>query len=86
MATTMTTEAKPYAHVGETRGMLDHDHDLIHYLSSRLDTLWRCDQCIANADGDPELQDFWRNIKKQETANVQKARDIIKKHVQKNCF
>lgn len=28
-----------YAHLGETRGMKDHDHDLIHDLSRRLDCL-----------------------------------------------
>jgi hypothetical protein len=77
---------KQYAHVGETRGIEDHDHDLIHFLSSRLDMLWRCDQYIANADGNPELQAFWRGIKKQEMANVEQARELIKEHVRKNCF
>lgn len=28
-----------YAHLGETRGTKDHDHDLIHDLSGRLDCL-----------------------------------------------
>jgi hypothetical protein len=38
------------AHLGETCGCADHDHDLIHELSRRLDSLWRYDQYIANCD------------------------------------
>lgn len=84
----MTTETanRPYAHLGKTCGAQDHDHDLIHFLSNRLDTLWRCDQCIANSEGDAQLQVFWRDIKKQEVANVARARELIKEQVKKNCF
>ena len=55
----MTTE-KEYEHIGETRGCADHDHDLVHELSRRLDSVWRYDQYIANADGRADLQEFWR--------------------------
>ena len=55
----MTTE-KEYEHIGETRGCADHDHDLVHELSRRLDGVWRYDQYIANADGQADLQKFWR--------------------------
>ena len=33
---------KELAHLGESCGCADHDHDLIHELSRRLDSLWRC--------------------------------------------
>ena len=42
---------KEFEHIGETCGCKDHDHDLIHDLSKRLDALWRYDQYIANAEG-----------------------------------
>ncbi|MGE3108942.1 MAG: hypothetical protein AB7G11_12470 [Phycisphaerales bacterium] len=83
---TTTTAERQYAHLGKTSGIQDHDHDLIHFLSNRLDTLWRCDQCIANAEGDAQLQAFWRDIKKQEVANVNRARELVKEHVKKDCF
>lgn len=57
---------KELEHVGETCGCADHDHDLIHELSKRLDSLWRCDQFIANAEGKPKVQDFWRRLKRQD--------------------
>ena len=41
---------KELKHIGETCGCADHDHDLIHDLSKRLDALWRYDQYVANAD------------------------------------
>ncbi|QDT28560.1 hypothetical protein Enr10x_39040 [Gimesia panareensis] len=73
-------------HIGETRGCADHDHDLVHELSKRLDALWRCDQYIANASGHKELQRFWRDIKKQEEANISRMKEIMAEHIQKGCF
>lgn len=83
---TSATAERPYSQLGKTSVVQDHDHDLIHFLSNRLDTLWRCDQCIANAEGNAQLQAFWRDIKKQEIANVNRARELIKEHVKENCF
>jgi len=80
------TQEKEYEHLGETRGMEDHDHDLIHDLSRRLDCVWRFDQYIANADGRPELQEFWRQVKTQEQRNIDQLKKLIKQHVQSNCF
>ncbi|CAG1004233.1 hypothetical protein PHYC_03126 [Phycisphaerales bacterium] len=77
---------KEYAHLGETYGSEDHDRDMIHELSRRLDSLWRCDQYIANAEGDGELQSFWRDVKKQEQTNIQRLKSIIRRHVEANCF
>jgi hypothetical protein len=81
----MTTE-KEYEHIGETRGCADHDHDLVHELSRRLDSVWRYDQYIANADGRPDLQKFWRNVKAQEQENIQQLKKLLAAHVQSNCF
>lgn len=74
------------AHIGETQGAADHDHDMIHELSKRLDALWRCDQYIANADGHEELQRFWRDIKTQEQMNVRRLKDLIAEHCRRECF
>lgn len=81
----MTTE-KEYEHIGETSGCEDHDHDLIHELSRRLDGVWRYDQYIANSDGQPDLQKFWRNVKVQEQENIQQLKKLLTQHVQSNCF
>jgi hypothetical protein len=81
----MTTE-KEYEHIGETRGCADHDHDLVHELSRRLDGVWRYDQYIANADGKADLQKFWRNVKAQEQKNIEQLKKLLVEHVQSNCF
>ena len=81
----MTTE-KEYQHLGESRGCADHDHDLVHDLSRRLDCLWRYDQYIANADGQAELQKFWRGVKAQEQDNIKRLKQLLAQHVQSNCF
>jgi len=83
----MTVAAeKELKHIGETCGCADHDHDLIHELSKRLDALWRYDQYIANADGKPELQTLWRDMKSQETANIKRFKQMITDEIKKNCF
>ena len=81
----MTTE-KEYEHIGETRGCEDHDHDLVHELSRRLDGVWRYDQYIANAERQADLQKFWSNVKAQEQDNIQQLKKLIAQHVQSNCF
>lgn len=73
-------------HLGETRGMENHDHDLVHDLNKRLDALWRYDQYIANAADDSELQGMWRDFKRQEETNVGRLKQIVAKHVKMGCF
>jgi uncharacterized protein YutD len=77
---------KEMVHIGESQGAADHDHDMIHELSKRLDALWRYDQYIANADGQMELQNFWHDLKRQEESNVQKLKSMIAEHCAKECF
>ncbi len=80
------TIEKEYEHIGETRGCKDHDHDLVHELSRRLDCLWRYDQYVANAQGQADLQKFWRNVKTQEQENIQQLKKLLAKQVQSNNF
>jgi hypothetical protein len=77
---------KEMAHIGESCGCADHDHDLIHDLSKRLDAIWRYDQYIANAESKPELQKLWRDLKRQETDNIKRVKMIIAEEVKQNCF
>lgn len=74
------------AHIGETSGAANHDHDLIHELSKRLDALWRYDQYIANAEEQPDVQNLWRELKRQEQKNVAQLKEIVAEHVRKDCF
>jgi len=77
---------KEYQHVGEARGCADHDYDLVHDLNRRLEFLWRVEQYIANAEGDEDLQAYWKECRDQEQRNVQRSKDLIKAHIEKNCF
>jgi hypothetical protein len=77
---------KELEHIGETCGMADHDHDLVHDLSKRLDALWRYDQFIANADGKLALQELWRDLKQQEIVNIQRVKQAIVEETQQDCF
>jgi hypothetical protein len=77
---------KEMAHIGESQGAANHDHDMIHELSKRLDALWRYDQYIANAEQQPELQSFWRELKEQEQQNVKRLKQFVAEHCREECF
>ena len=77
---------KELQHIGETCGCADHDHDLVHDLSKRLDALWRYDQYIANAEGKPDLQNLWRDLKRQETDQIRRLKEFIAEEVRRGCF
>jgi hypothetical protein len=85
--TTMTLAAEhEFAHIGETAGCRDHDHDLVHELSRRLDALWRYDQYIANAEWRDDLKQFWCDAKAREQQAIQRIRQLIAQEVRNDCF
>jgi hypothetical protein len=73
-------------HIGETKALANHDRDMIHELSKRIDAVWHLDQYIANADMDKELKQFWSELKTQEQENVKRLKKIMARHIEKNCF
>ena len=77
---------KQMQHIGESCGCADHDHDLIQDLSKRLDALWRYDQYIANAEGKPQLQTLWRDMKRQEIDNIKRVKQMVSEEIRQNCF
>lgn len=73
-------------HVGETKAVANHDHDMIHELSKRIDAVWKFDQYIANAGEDEELQKLWKDLKSQEQENVRRLKQLVAKHIESDCF
>ncbi len=73
-------------HLGETRGCQDHDHDLVHELSRRLDSLWRYDQYIANAEWRENIKRFWVDMKRYEQENINRLKELIKEEIRSDCF
>lgn len=68
--------------VGETSGCCDHDHEL----SRRLDSLWRYDQYIANAEWRDELRQFGEDAKAMEQQAIQRLKELVKQEVRNDCF
>lgn len=81
---TIQIAEREFEHIGETKGCADHD--LVHQLSKKLDALWRYDQYIANADGCPNVQALWHDLKGQCLTDVQRLKDLIAEEIQKGCF
>ncbi len=72
--------------LGQTKGIRDHDHDMIHDLSKRLDAVWRYDQYVANAAKFPKLQAFWTETKTAELAAIERLKELIREHVRNQNF
>lgn len=81
------TERRPI-HLEEScsRPDHDHDHDIIHELSRRLDSIWRYDQYVADAEWRVGLKQFWIDMKAQEQANINRLKELIVEEVHNNCF
>lgn len=77
---------KEWCHLGESAGLADHDHDLVHELSRRLDSLWRYDQYIANAEWRDDIRQFWCAAKAAEKQAIQRLRELIAQEVRNGCF
>jgi hypothetical protein len=77
---------KEMEHLGESRGCADHDHDLVHELSRRLDSLWRYDQYIANCEWRDKLREFWSEMKAQEEQNIGRLKELLREEIQNGCF
>lgn len=75
-----------YANIREGRGVTDQVDNLIHDLSRRLDCLGRYDQYIANADGQPDVQTFWRRAKAQDQMNIEQLKLLVAPHLQYDRF
>ena len=73
-------------HLGESAGCADHDHDLVHELSRRLDSLWRYDQYIANAEWRDDLRQFWQDAKVLEQQAICRLKQLITQEVRNGCF
>jgi hypothetical protein len=72
--------------IGKTSGCADHDHDLVHELSKRLDALWRYDQYVTNAKGHTSLESLWHDLRGQEKKNIASIKKAISEEVRKGCF
>jgi hypothetical protein len=79
---TMVAE-KQMAHIGETCPVADCIHDLIQVFNGRINSVWRYDQYIANADGKTDLQDFWRSLKKQDQQACERMKQLLAKELQR---
>lgn len=79
---------KAEEHLGETKGIRNHDHDVIHELSRRLDGIWRYDQYIANAAGEdaPQVKELWEEIKAQDMKVVERLKGLIREHIRMDDF
>jgi uncharacterized protein YutD len=77
---------KQIEHLGESKAAADHDHDMVHDLSRRLDAFWRYDQYIANSESNPELKKFWKDVKNQDDKNISRLKQLLAQHCSRGCF
>ena len=74
-----TANQQAEQHIGETKGVPNYLHDLVHDLSSRLDAIWRYDQYVANAKagGNKEQIKLWSDLKKSDMKIVERLKALL---------
>lgn len=72
--------------LGGSRACANHDHDLVHELSRRLDSMWRYDQYIKNAEWRDGIRQFWEEVKLQEEQNIERLKELIGEEIRNDCF
>lgn len=65
---------------------IDPDHELVDELSRRLDAVCRYADNMAHSEGDPELQQVWRDLEDQEQNNIRKLKEMIVNRIDKGVF
>lgn len=66
--------------------MKNNDHDLVHQLSEKLDSLWRYDDYIKNSKDCKECAALWKKLKKSDLEMVGMLKEEIKSHVKSGKF
>lgn len=68
--------------------MKNYNHDLVQQLSEKLDSIWRYNDYIKNAesDGCNHCVELWKQLKAQDEKLVGMIRDEVKSHVEENKF
>jgi hypothetical protein len=79
----MSIPSAPLEHIGETCPVADCVHDLVQVFNTRINSVWRYDQYIANAEGKQQLQDFWRQQKRQDQQACDQMRRFLGQELQK---
>jgi len=83
---TTTQVQNDIRHMGETKAMANHDHDMVQELSKVLDSIWRYDQYIANAEADEDLKSLWQDCKEKDMKIVERLKEKIADHVKNGCW
>lgn len=66
--------------------MKDWNHDLVHQLSEDLDSFWRYEDYMKNAQGCEHCQQMWHRLQKLDEEKIKLLRDEITRHVKENRF
>jgi len=66
--------------------MKDWNHDLVHQLSEDLDSLWRYDAYLKNAQGCAHCTALWKRCRKVDQEKAELLRKEIIRHMQEKRF
>ena len=62
--------------------MDNHNYDVVKALTKKADALTVYDQYLKDSKGCQACQDFWKNLKKEDSKHVAELKKLAKKHLQ----
>lgn len=65
----------------------NHNHDLVHSLSEKLDAVWRYQkEYLKNAEGCPSCVNLWKNLMKDDEKHIEMLKEEIGRHIKEGRF
>lgn len=83
---TQVRKAELFPQAPATEAIRNVNHNLVHSLATKADSVWRYDRYIQDASGCSHCQRLWQQIQQDDMRHIQLLRDEIARHVQQGMF
>ena len=60
--------------------------DLVEELHDRLGAVWRYGECLAEAEGEPQMQRAWREAQSEELSRIRRLRQVLAQRIEEGEF
>jgi hypothetical protein len=65
----------------------NHNHDLIHSLSEKLDAVWRYqNHYLKDSEGCKNCVDMWKKFIEDDEKHIEMLKEEISRHIKENRF
>ncbi len=79
-------KAQLFPQAPATEAIRNMNHNLLHSITTKSDSVWRYDRYIEDASNCDSCRRLWQQLQQEDIRHLQLLRDEIAKHVQQGIF